>query len=539
MSADARGADGPHTVGRWLTDRAGASPARIAIDDRGVTITYGELEQRAAALAQRLEGAGYRAGQRIATISGNSIDHVAAFFACARSGLAFVPLSWRLAPRELAELIDRAAPALVLVDDEYAALADDAFGRLTRRPPVAALGTTGVEAAAPPPADASDAAPRPVRDDDPLLVIFTSGSEAAPKGVVLTHANCFWNNLALSGALQLTADDVVLAILPQFHVAAWNVQPLLAWWVGATVVLERSFQPGRVLQLIAERGVTAMMGVPTQYRQLADDPRFGPEGLGSLRLALVGGATMSPDTADRWADTGVTLTQGYGLTEAAPNVLCLPAGQAAAHSGAVGRPYPHVEVMLADPETGLELQGAATGELWVRGPSVFAGYLDDPAATDRARAGAWLRTGDIAARDADGVYRIVDRLKDIFISGGENVAPAEVERALGGHPAVAEVAVVGAPDPVWGERGVAFVVRAPGALLGADELLAHARRELAAYKVPARVAFVDALPRSTIDKLARTQLRAQAAALVAAPAATASVCASAPTPIPTLEGDPA
>ncbi|MCR2801159.1 AMP-binding protein [Microbacterium sp. zg-Y818] len=532
MTPDERGADGPHTIGRWLTARADATPGRIAIDDRGVTITYGELAQRAAALAHRLASAGYRPGQRIATISGNSIDHVVAFFACAHSGLAFVPLSWRLAPRELAELIDRAAPALLLVDDEYAAAAEDALGRATRRPPVASLGTTGVESAAPPPSTAFTAPLRPVRDDDPLLVIFTSGSEAAPKGVVLTHANCFWNNLALSGALQLTADDVVLAMLPQFHVAAWNVQPLLAWWVGATVVLERSFQPGRVLQLIAERGVTAMMGVPTQYRQLADDPRFSSEGLRSLRLSLVGGATMAPDTAARWADAGVALTQGYGLTEASPNVLCLPAAEADAHPGAVGRPYPHVEVVLADPETGLVLQGPAAGELWVRGPSVFAGYLDDPQATDRARAGEWLRTGDIAARDADGIYRIVDRLKDIFISGGENVAPAEVERALSRHPAVAEVAVVGAPDPVWGERGVAFVVRAPGALLGVDELLAHARSELAAYKVPARVAFVDALPRSTIDKLARTRLRAQAAALMAASASTSEL-----PPTPTLEGD--
>lgn len=542
MIADERGADGAHTVGRWLTDRAAVSPGTVAVDDRGVTITYGDLEARAAALAHRLEREGYRAGQRIATISGNSIDHIVAFFACARTALAFVPLSWRLAPRELAELIDRAAPALVLVEDEYAALAGDALGRLTRRPPVASLGTTGVEAAVPAPAAPPPAPPRPVRDDDPLLVIFTSGSEAAPKGVVLSHANCFWNNLALSGASQLTADDVVLAMLPQFHVAAWNVQPLLAWWVGATVVLERSFQPGRVLQLIAERGVTAMMGVPTQYRQLADDPRFGRGGLRTLRLALVGGATMAPETAARWADAGVVLTQGYGLTEASPNVLCLPAAEADAHPGAVGRPYPHVEVVLADPETGLVLRGPATGELWVRGPGVFAGYLDDPQATARARCGEWLRTGDIAARDAEGVYRIVDRLKDIFISGGENVAPAEVEQALCRHPAVAEVAVVGAPDPVWGERGVAFVVRAPGAVLGADELLAHARGELAAYKVPVRIAFVDALPRTTIDKLARVRLRAHAATLMTASAPAADPAAGAapiPIPTPSLEGDPA
>ncbi|WP_447950302.1 ABC transporter substrate-binding protein [Microbacterium aurum] len=225
-------------------------------------------------------------------------------------------------------------------------------------------------------------------------------------------------------------------------------------------------------------------------------------------------ATIPPDLAARWAAAGVPLTQGYGLTEAAPNVLCLPASESTRHPGAVGRPYPHVDVCVADPDTGLVLDGEATGELWVRGPSVFAGYLHDAAASARVRQGEWLRTGDIVHRDGEGVYRIVDRLKDIFISGGENVAPAEVERALELHPAVAQAAVVGVPDDVWGERGVAFVVRVEGALLGEDEVLAHARAELAGFKVPVRVVFVDDLPRSTIEKLARSRLRERAARLV-------------------------
>ncbi|ODT26794.1 MAG: acid--CoA ligase [Microbacterium sp. SCN 70-27] len=505
--------DGAHTIGRWLTDRAAASPSHTAIDDRGVRIGYADLETRAHDLALALRRSGYGPGDRIATVSGNSIDHVVAFFACAKSGVAFVPLSWRLAPRELGEALERSEPALVLVEDEYEGLASDALGRLDEQPPVAALGTTGVEASVPRRLGRA-AEQRPVRDDDPLLVIYTSGSEAAPKGVVLTHANCFWNNLALASAIQLTADDVVLAILPQFHVAAWNCQPLLAWWVGATVVLERSFQPRRVLQLLAERGVTAMMGVPTQYHQLADDPAFPEIAAGPLRQALVGGATVPIELAARWADAGLPLTQGYGLTEASPNVMCLPPADSAAFPGAIGRPYPHVDVRVADPESGLPLEGEATGELWVRGPSVFQGYLHDAAATARAMAGDWLRTGDIVHRDARGVFRVVDRLKDIFISGGENVAPAEVERALCLHPAIAEAVVVGVPDSVWGERGVAFVVRADGATLGEDEVLAHARAELAGFKVPVRVAFVEALPRSTIEKLARSRLRRRAASLV-------------------------
>ncbi len=510
--AERASSDGPHTIGRWLTDRATASPERIAIDDRGVTIDYRDLELRAHTLSTSLRRAGYGPGDRIATVSGNSIDHVVAFFACAKAGVAFVPLSWRLTARELAEVLERAAAQLVLVDDEYQAVAADALRHLrvgadAEAPPIAMLGTTGVEAGVPT-RDARFGIPRetrPVLDEDPLLVIFTSGSEATPKGVVLTHANCFWNNLALAGAIQLTGDDIVLAVLPQFHVGAWNCQPLLAWWVGATVVLERSFQPSRVLQLLQERRVTTMMGVPTQYQLLADDPRFSASDLSRLRTALVGGATMPSTLFQTWFDRGVTLTQGYGLTEAAPNVLCLTPDEAARHPGAVGRPYPHVDVCLADPASGRIREGAAEGELWVRGPSVFAGYLGDPEATARARTGEWLRTGDLASRDADGVYRIVDRLKDIFISGGENVAPAEVEHALMLHPAIQAAAVVGVPDRVWGERGVAFVVATQP--LEEAEVLTHARSVLAAFKVPVRVAFVDALPRSTIDKLARSRLR--------------------------------
>ncbi len=512
MSWEAGLEDGSHTIGRWLTDRASHSPTRIAIDDRGVTIDYATLAMRATELADALRSGGYGPGHRIATVSGNSTDHVVAFFACALAGIAFVPLSWRSTPRELADVLRRSAPALVLVDDEYASLAAEALSVFGEGPQAVALGSTGVEASVPPACEPRSA--RHVRDDDPLLVIFTSGSEAAPKGVVLTHANCFWNNLALAQALPLTSDDVVLAMLPQFHVAGWNCQPLLAWWVGATVVLERSFQPARALQLITGRRVTAMMGVPTQYAMLAADRDWAASDISSLRLALVGGATMPTELQAEWSRRGIAFTQGYGLTEAGPNVLHLSAGDAAAHAGAVGRPYPHVGVRIADPDTLLPLDGEATGELWVRGPSVFAGYLGDDAATAKAMAGEWLRTGDLVHREADGVFRVVDRLKDIYISGGENVAPAEVEYALALHPLVDASAVVGVPDPVWGERGVAFVVPAPGSMLSADEVLAHARRNLAAFKVPVHVEFVDALPRSTIEKLARSRLRDRARRIV-------------------------
>lgn len=502
-------AAGPHTIGRWLADSAVSAPSRVAVDDRGVRTDYRTLAHRVTVLAERLTDAGYGAGQRVATISGNSTDHVVAFFACARLGIAFAPLSWRLTPAELADLLVRTEPALVLIEDEHAALAA-AAREIVAAPLVhAALGASGVEMQVPPAAVPTPR--RAARDDDPLLIIYTSGSEAAPKGVVLTHENCFWNNLALDRAMPLGAGDTVLAMLPQYHVAAWNVQPLQAWWRGATVVLERGFDPGRVLQLIDERGVTAMMGVPTQYRMLQQHPLWRTARLQTLHRIVVGGATIPADLVETWAARDLAFTQGYGLTEAGPNVLHLPADMVAEHPGSVGRPYPGVDVRVADPDTGLELEGSATGELWVRGRSIFAGYLDDPSATARAMHGEWLRTGDLVCRDGDGIFRVVDRLKDIYVSGGENVAPAEVERAFTAHPLVATCAVVGVPDPVWGERGVAFVVATRP--VSAEELRAFAAERLARFKLPARIEFVTELPRSTIEKVSRAQLRRMALTL--------------------------
>ncbi|MDN3937284.1 AMP-binding protein [Arthrobacter sp. YD4] len=503
--------DGLHTLGRWTTDRSHATPHRVAIDDRGCALTYLELERRAAALAEGFREAGYRVGDRVASLTGNSTDHVVAFFACAKAGLVLVPLSWRLSPRELAVQLELAEPHLLLVEADLDSLGAAACALLAHRPRTAALGPGGVEKSVPPPTRVTPAPaelPRQsVQDDDALLMIFTSGTEGPSKAAVLTHANCFWNNLSLSRTLDMGSSDVVLAVLPQFHVGGWNIQPLLAWWVGATVVLERGFDPGRVLQLIDERGVTMLMGVPTQYLMLAEHPDFAAAELGGLRHAVVGGAPMPAPLLRIWHRKGVALSQGYGLTEASPNVLCLPNQDAERMVGYSGKPYPHVEVAVADPTTGEILDGAAAGELLVGGPGVFAGYFRDPAATAAVLAGGWLHTGDLVERDADGYIKVVDRLKDIYISGGENVSPSEVEAVLLAHPAVAQAAVVGVEDPRWGETGQAFVVVRPGMATDEQDLLDHCAGQLARFKVPSRVELVAGLPRTALNKVLRARLR--------------------------------
>jgi fatty-acyl-CoA synthase len=486
---------GQHTIGRWLEDRARNTPSRIAIDFAGEQITYRALDLRASRMAAALTARGVARGDRIATLTANSPDHVALLFACARLGAALQPLNWRLAPTEVRYQLDDAEPRLLVIAPEHGELAGDAGG------PVPRVGFHDLDEDGPP--QVVD-----VRDDDPLLLSYTSGTTGKPKGAVLTHGNCFWANLCFDRTSGIADDDVALQVLPQFHSGGWNVQPLLTWWKGATVVLEPSFDPARALRLIGEKRVTTMMGVPATYLFMAEQPEFAEADLSSLRLAVVGGAPMPESLLRTWHERGVGIVQGYGLTEAAPNVLCLSPEDAVQKLGFAGKPYPHVDVALRDPDSGALLEGPATGELVVKGPNVFTGYWRNPEATAAAFADGWLLTGDLADRDEEGYYRIVGRLKDLVISGGENIYPAEIEDVLHAHPAVAEAAVVGVPDERWGEVCLAFVALRPGAGADEEELLEWCRGRLARFKVPKGVSFVDALPRSAMNKVLKDELRA-------------------------------
>jgi fatty-acyl-CoA synthase len=488
---------GEHTLGRWLEDRARNTPARVAIEVGGTQITYGELAVRAWRMGSALAARGIERGDRVATLTPNSADHVALLFACARLGLALQPLNWRLLPPELRYQLDDAEPSVLVVDPARAGLAVETG--------------TGVPQALFTDLDAPGPVPSvDVEDDDSLLLAYTSGTTGKPKGAILTHANCFWTNLSFDRTSGLGEDDVVLQVLPQFHSGGWNVQPLLAWWKGATVVLEPSFDPARALRLIESKGVTTMMGVPATYLFMSEQPEFATSDLSSLRLAVVGGAPMPESLLEAWHARGVGIVQGYGLTEAAPNVLCLPQEDATRKLGFAGKPYPHVDVALRDPDSGTLLDGPATGELVVSGPNVFAGYWRNPEATAAAFADGWLLTGDLAERDEEGYYRIVGRLKDLVISGGENVYPAEIEDVLHAYPAISEAAVVGVPDERWGEVCVAFVVVRPGHEVDEEAVLQWCAGRLARFKVPKAVRFVDALPRSGMDKVLKDELRASA-----------------------------
>ena len=286
---------GELTLGRWIRDRARTTPDRVAIDYGGERTTYQELDQHSERLAAGFLAAGLCRGDRVATLTGSSPGHAAVFFACAKAGLLLLPLSWRLSSAELAYQLDDAEPALLLVEEEHDALADAALAAAAVAPRRERLG------AVPPPGDALGAE---VGDDDPLLLVYTSGTTGRPKGALLTHRNCFWTNLSFDLGAGIAGDDVVLQVLPQFHVGGWNVQPLLAWWKGATVVLERFFDPARCLALIAEKRVTTMMGVPATYLFMSQQPAFDCADLSSLRRAVVGGAPMPEALLAAWQERG-------------------------------------------------------------------------------------------------------------------------------------------------------------------------------------------------------------------------------------------
>jgi len=495
------------SIGFWLPRRAEMTPARVALETGDARITYAELDARAARCANALAAAGVGPGDRVAAYLEAGREYVEVFFACARLGAILVPLSTRLAAAELQFMLDDSG-ASVLVYDAARADVVKSF-----RPQVALHAVLAVGEADDPSYEAALAAAAPVRapedcaSDDVLAIFYTSGTTGRPKGAMLTHGNFFWTNLNMALALDLTGDERSLVVLPLFHVGGWNVNTLAVWWRGGTVVLEPAFDAARALDLIATRRITSMMGVPTVYQMLADQPGFGAADLSSLRVCVCGGAPLAVPLIRRYQERGLHFVQGYGLTEAAPNCLIVPSEDAERKAGAAGRPYFFADVRVAGFD-GEPVAAGETGEILVRGPSVMKGYWRRPDETAETLRGGWLHTGDVGRIDDEGYVFVVDRVKDMFISGGENVYPAEVEKVLGEHPDVADAAVIGVSDERWGEVGLAIVVARAGARPSEEDLRAFCAARLAKFKVPARAVFAQTLPRNPTGKILKPELRA-------------------------------
>jgi len=480
------------------------TPAKAALVQDGVTTTYAQLERAITRLAHGLRARGVSRGERIAFLGLNSVEMVIAMFAAARIGAVFVPLNTRLAPPELGYLLQHSGAGLLLVEDTLAAAAEqaraDAPGPdavvFTRR---AGSGLDGLMADDDSPID------EPIGLDDLFMIQYTSGTSGRPKGVMLTHGNVVWNVYNLLVDIDLGSDETALVTAPLFHTAALNQILFPTLLKGGTALIEAKFDPARAIDLIESERVTLLFGVTTMYLALSQEPRFPEADLGSLHLALSGGSPIPETLLKTWLDRGLMIVQGYVLTEASPGTTMLRAADGVRKLGSAGTAcsFTDVRVVVDDRDAA----AGEPGEVLVRGPNVSPGYWQDPDSTASAFSDGWLHTGDLATRDDEGYLRIVDRLKDMYISGGENVYPAEVEQAVYTHPAVAECAVIGVADPTWGEVGRAFVVLREGHRVDAEELLNHLYARLARFKVPRSVEFVPSLPHNAAGKLLKSRLR--------------------------------
>ena len=492
-------------VGEWLGQRASLSPDRIGLVDvaSGERLSYRTLNLRARALAAWLaEQHGVRQGDRVAALAANSPEYLDALFACALLGAILTPLNWRLTAPELAGILRDCEPVALLCDEAQRPRAESAIR-------AAGLATPLLEMASFPGADPALAARAvPFASDNGeeiALILYTSGTTGVPKGAMLSHRMLTWNAINTQISWGLRESDSAPIFAPFFHAGGLNVLTTPLYHLGGTVVLPRDSGPAAVLQAIEAERCTVVFAVPTVFQMMLESPAFASADLSSVRFCVTGGSSCPLPIIAGYAERGLEFRQGYGLTEVGVNCFSLAPEDAVRKAGSVGRPVFHSRARLVD-EQGRDAAPGAVGELALAGPHVCSGYWRRPQATAEAMPDGWWRTGDLARVDDEGYYYIVGRRKDMFISGGENVYPAEIEGLLAAHPGIAEVAVIGRPDPRWGEVGLAVVVPRQTGALTAQSVLEFCAGRLARYKIPKEVVFADSLPRNAMGKVVKAEL---------------------------------
>ena len=485
----------------WIGHHADLSPDRVALidDARNLTLTYAELEDRSRRLAAWLAEQGVAHGDRVAFLAGNTTDIFEALFACAKLTAILVPLNWRLATPELQFIVDDCRPRVLIYEDDYAEPVEHLEVPVKLR-----LGDDFEAAKAQ--ADPSRVDPVTAGHDDPWAILYTSGTTGHPKGALVTHGMFFWNSINIGHAVGLTFESSNLNVLPTFHAGGLNLYTTPCLHLGARSVNLREFDPGRVLHWLESGEITHFFGVPAIYQFLAEAPGWEEADLSKVSSWACGGAPMPVALLERYAERGIVIRQGMGLTETSPTVFLTDPEHAMSKAGSVGKPALHTEIRIVD-EQRHDVGVDEIGELWVRGPNVTPGYWERPEANQESFTDGWLHTGDAARRDSDGYVFIVDRWKDMFISGGENVYPAEVEQVLFHHPNVLDVAVIGVDDDRWGEVGMAVIVPRDPSVVDPEELLAFCDEKLARYKIPKHVRTADELPRNAAGKVLKRELK--------------------------------
>jgi fatty-acyl-CoA synthase len=499
-------------IGYWLTKHAQLHPNRIALVTPEKTYTYGELNRKVNRVAHALASLGLKEGDRIGVLCMNYPQFLGLLFGAGKLGIVQVSLNYRLTPPEIAYQMNDSHVRVLFVGSEQASY----IAPLKEQTQVEQIFV--LEGVAPAGCgtyadlirNQSDAEPRePISWDKDLLTVYTSGTTGKPKGAVLTHANQFWNAMNDIIPLRFTADDVMLTILPLVHVGGVGLFTLPALLLGAKVVMPRKFDPDESLRLIEKEKATVVMGVPAIWQMMIASPLFNQVDLSSVRFFYNGGDRCPLQVVKAFRDRGCTFGGGYGLTETSPTAFMLEPEdfeRGTQQLGFIGKPAFFNDARYVGPD-GKDMPAGEVGEIWLRGGNVFNGYLNRPDANAEVFTDGWFHTGDLALHDEEGFTFVVGRSKEMFKSGGLNVYPAEIEAVLSQHPAVREVCVIGVPDPKWNEVGKAIVALKPGTTATPDELIAFCDGKLARYKTPRNVVFVDALPRNTLGKINRGELK--------------------------------
>jgi fatty-acyl-CoA synthase len=499
-----------------LAHHAGRTPDKVLMLFEGEATTYAEMARRVAMLAGGLGGLTVGPGDVVAILSYNCAEFLEALFAANHLGAIAMPINWRLAAPEVRYILEHSGARALICDAAHLPLADEASAGLDDGPvristaPVDAPGWRSLadlrrdaEGVDPPVAVAA-------AGDDVHRLMYTSGTTGRPKGVMLTHANLAWKNLAHLVEFGFTSADLGLACGPLYHVGALDLTTTSLIAAGATTIVHRVFDAAAVVDEVERSRVTAVWLAPAMVNAIMSLPDIEQRDLSSIRVVINGGEKMPIPLIERIQRVfpSAWFADAYGMTETVSGDTFLDHASIITKLGSVGRPCLYLELQLWD-EDGHSVPAGEQGEIVMRGPKVFKGYWRDEEATAAAFTGGWFHTGDIGVRDEDGYLFIVDRLKDMIVSGGENIASSEIERVLYEHDSVLEAAVVGRPDARWGEVPVAFVALRPGADATPDALIGHCREQLARFKVPKDVTFVEALPRNPSGKVLKRELRAE------------------------------
>jgi fatty-acyl-CoA synthase len=504
-------------VADWITKWAKIQPEKIAIISEGKPYSYHALNININRLSHYYLHLGIKKGDRVALLLRNSRQFIEIFFAVSRIGAILVPLNWRLALPELEFIIRDSGTDFIVFDYEFMENAEKLRKILPVKTHMACIAGEGTKRQETPSwaIDCKDqiqsfSETRPdlswsAGDDDPHILMYTSGTTGLPKGAVLSHRKTFFNVLNANIYYDMTKADIGIVARPLFHSGGLIVEMAPVIYRGGTIVVQKKFTPVDILKTIEEYKVTVLELPATVYSFILNECKIEDYDLSSLKCCFTGGERVSVALLKAYAEKGLTLSQVYGLTEAS-TLFWLPMENAIEKMGSVGQPVMHSEVNIVD-EKGVPVKMGEIGEVVVKGPIVMNGYWNREDLTDEVIKDGWFYTGDLARIDNDGYVYIVDRKKDMFISGGENVYPAGIEKALLSHPAIIDTAVVGVPDEKWGEVGKAFIVVRNGYSITTEEIQQLLKQKLAKYKIPKYIEFVDKLPKTASGKIKKLLLK--------------------------------